>query len=62
MEGVLSLDRDCIGDDPALIAMAVEAIDATLKKPEYRTSFLSAERKGRYVESDQLKGLYGDGR
>jgi hypothetical protein len=59
-EGVLSLDKDQIKNDPALIAirMAVEAIDATLRKPEYRSSFLSSERKSRYVESDQLVKAY----
>jgi hypothetical protein len=59
-EGVLSLKPDTIDDDPSLIAirLAVEAIDATLRKPEYLSSFLSSERKSRYVESDQLVKAY----
>lgn len=42
------------------IRLAVQAIDATLRQPEYQASFLSSERKSRYVQSDQLLRAYAE--
>jgi hypothetical protein len=59
-EGILSLDYSDIVGDPALIAirLAVQGIVSGLARPEYKDSFVAAERKSRYVESEQLVRAY----
>jgi hypothetical protein len=59
-EGVLNLTEDVISGDPALIAvrLAVQSVDATLRKPEFLSSFRSSERKSRYLQSDQILRAY----
>lgn len=61
-ETLLNLTADQVKEDPALIAirLAVQAIDATLHQPEYQSSFLSSERKSRYVQADQLLRAYAE--
>lgn len=61
-ESILELREEDIRSDPALIAirLAVQAIDATLKQPEYLSSLKSSERKSRYLESDQIVKAYAE--
>lgn len=61
-EGLLALGPEMISTDPALIAirLGVQAIEARLSQPEYRASFISSERKSRYVQSDQLLRAYAE--
>ena len=61
-ESLLDLTGDQVKNDPALVAirLAVQAIDATLRQPEYESSFLSSERKSRYVQSEQLLRAYAE--
>ncbi len=61
-ESILDLGEDLIRNDPALIAirLGVQAIEATLKQPEFLSSFKSSERKSRYVQSDQLVKAFSE--
>ena|GEM_PF-6520168 len=54
------MGEEVIRTDPALIAirLGVQAIDSTLKQPEFLPSFKSSERKSRYIESEQLLRAY----
>jgi hypothetical protein len=61
-EGILDLGEELIREDPVLIAirLAVQAIESTLKQPEFLSAFKSSERKSRYVESEQLVKAYSE--
>jgi hypothetical protein len=61
-ESILDLEEEQIRTDPAFIAirLGVQAIDATLKQPEFISSFKSSERKSRYVQSEQLLRAYAE--
>jgi hypothetical protein len=61
-ESILELQEDLIRKDPALIAirLAVQAIDSTLRQPEFTSSFLASERKSRYLESEALVRAYAE--
>jgi hypothetical protein len=50
---ILELKQELISSDPALIAirLAIQGIQATLTKPEIKDSFISNERKSRYLQS-----------
>lgn len=61
-ESLLNLTANQVKEDPALIAirLAVQAVDSTLCRPEYQSSFLSSERKSRYLQADQLLRAYAE--
>jgi hypothetical protein len=61
-EAVLDLSASDVKADPALIAirLAVQAIESTLKQPEFESSFLASERKSRYLQADQLLRAYAE--
>lgn len=61
-EGVSGLTHDDVERDPSLIAirLAVQAIEATLQRPEILASFRGSERKSRYLESDSVIRAYAE--
>lgn len=59
-KSVFDLAPDCVSEDPVLLAirLGVRGISATLSKPEFEDGFRSAERRSRYLQSDQLRREY----
>lgn len=53
---ILQIPPTKLAQDPSLLAirLACRAIQGTLAKPEYESSFKSAERKSRYLQQDNL--------
>lgn len=57
---VLGLERQELESDPAMLAirLSVRGIQATLAKPEFEDGFKNAERRSRYLQSDQRRREY----
>jgi len=53
---ILELEQESIRNDPALLAirLAARGIQATLSKPEFKESFISSERKSRYLQTPEV--------